>query len=161
MRTKGSIQELEVRRRIAGRMLSQKYSVAEVAAAVGASESSVRRWRLAMRQGGLKALQAKPHGGKKPLLSDAQRKQLVGILLAGPLAAGFHNDLWTCPRVAQVIERRFGVRYHPDHVWKLLDKLGWSCQRPEQRAREGNEQKIRRWRTRDWPRIKKERAAAS
>lgn len=161
MRTKGSAQVLEVRRRIAGRMLLQGYSVAEVAAAVGASEPSVRRWRKAVREGGLKALGARPQRGKKPLLDAAQHKELVGILLAGPQAAGFRNDLWTCPRVAQVIERRFGVRYHPAHVWKLLGKLGWSCQQPEQRAREQNERAIRRWRNRDWPRIKKERRKAS
>jgi transposase len=94
-------------------------------------------------------------------LDAAQHKELVGILLAGPQAAGFRNDLWTCPRVAQVIERRFGVRYHPAHVWKLLGKLGWSCQQPEQRAREQNERAIRRWRNRDWRRIKKERRKAS
>lgn len=161
MRTKGNAQVLEVRRRIAGRMLLQDYSVAEVAAAVGASEPSVRRWRTAVREGGLKALGARPQRGKKPLLDAAQHKELVGILLAGPQAAGFRNDLWTCPRVAQVIERRFGVRYHPAHVWKLLGKLGWSCQQPEQRAREQNERAIRRWRNRAWRRIKKERRKAS
>ena len=161
MRTNHSPQELEVRRRIAGRMLSQGYSVSEVASAVGASDSSVRRWRIAMRTGGLKALRAKPQLGKRPQLAAAQHQELVEILLAGPRVAGFANDLWTCPRVAQVIERRFGVRYHPADVWKLLRKLGWSCQKPEQRARERDERAIRRWRKSDWPRIKKEHHAKS
>ena len=161
MRTKHSLQELEIRRRIAGRMLSQGYSVSEVATAVGASNSSVRRWRIAMREGGLKALRARPQPGRRPQLDTAQRQKLVEILLAGPRAAGFANDLWTCPRVAHVIERRFGVRYHPSHVWKLLRKLGWSCQKPEQRARERNEEAIRHWRKCDWPRIKKEPRAKS
>ena len=161
MRTKHSPQELEVRRQIAGRMLSQGYSVAEVASAVGASEPSVRRWRIAMRNGGLKALRATPQRGKQPQLDAAQHQELVEILLAGPRAAGFANELWTCPRVAQVIQRRFGVRYHPSHVWKLLRKLGWSCQKPEQRAREQDEEAVRRWRKCDWPRIKKERQTKS
>lgn len=161
MRTKHSPRELEVRRQIAGRMLSQGYSVAEVASAVGASEPSVRRWRIAMRNGGLKALRAKPQRGKQPQLDAGQHQKLVEILLAGPRAAGFANELWTCPRVAQVIQRRFGVRYHPSHVWKLLRKLGWSCQKPEQRAREQDEEAIRRWRKCDWPRIKKERQTKS
>jgi transposase len=142
-------------------MLLQGYSVSEVASAVGASEPSVRRWRIAVREGGLKALQAKPHRGKRPQLDAAQHQELVEILLTGPRAAGFANDLWTCPRVAHVIERRFGVRYHPSHVWKLLRNLGWSCQKPERRARERDEEAIRRWRKRDWPRIKKERRAKS
>lgn len=161
MRTKGTAQELEVRRRIAGRMLLQDYPVAEVAAAVGASESSVKRWRQAVRQGGLDALKAKPQPGKKPRLNAAQKRELVQILLGGARASGFPNELWTCPRVAQVIEQRFGVRYHEAHVWKILRQLGWSCQKPEQRARERDQQAIRRWRKDNWPRIKKELQTAS
>jgi hypothetical protein len=33
--------------------------------------------------------------------------------------------------------------------------LGWSCQRPERKARERNEEAIRRWVRHRWPRIKK------
>lgn len=156
MRTKGSAEVLEERRRLAARMLDQRYTVAEVMAAVGASESSVKRWKRAVREGGLEALKAKPHAGKPWRLTADQRQELVPILLGGARAAGFANELWTCSRVAQVIEQRFGVKYHPDHVWKVLRRLGWSCQKPEQRARERNEEAIRRWRESDWPRIKKE-----
>jgi transposase len=85
----------------------------------------------------------------------------VKILSAGPLKSGYRTDLWTCPRVAEVIERNFGIRFHPGHVWKLLRSLAWSCQKPEQRARERDERAVRRWRQRDWPRIKKERGKAS
>ena len=161
MRTKGSAQELEVRRRIAGRMILKGYSVSEVASAVGVSEPSVRRWRQAVRKHGLEALAAKPLPGKKPRLDAKQKEELVKILLAGPRAAGFRTELWTCPGVAQVIKQRFGVTYHSAHVWKILRSLGWSCQKPEQRARERDEEAIRRWRTSDWPRIKKERRKSS
>jgi len=41
--------------------------------------------------------------------------------------------------VAHLIADQFGVDYHPGHVWKILDDLGWSCQRPVGRARERNE----------------------
>jgi transposase len=161
MRTKGSAEVLEERRRLAARMLDQGYTVAEVMAAVGASESSVKRWKRAVREGGHEALKAKPHAGKPWRLSAEQREELVPILLRGARAAGFANELWTCSRVAHVIEQRFGVKYHPDHVWKVLRRLGWSCQKPEQRARERNEEAIRRWRKSDWPRIKKEPRKAS
>jgi transposase len=152
---------LEVRRRIAGRMLKQGYGPSAVAEAVGASLSSVKRWQKAVQDGGLKALCAKPHPGKKPRLDQSQKQQLVTILLAGPRACGYSTDLWTCSRVREVIANRFEVEYHADHVWKLLRSLGWSCQKPEQRARERDEQAIRRWRRRDWPRIKKELRKAS
>lgn len=77
------------------------------------------------------------------------------VLLKGAAAAGFPTDLWTCPRVAQVIQKRFGVGYHVDHIGRLLHGLGWSPQKPERRAVERNEAEIRRWAKEDWPRVKK------
>jgi transposase len=100
-------------------------------------------------------LASKPHPGRTPYLDAEQKQRLVEILLKGPLAAGYPTDLWTCPRVAEVIAREFGVHYHVDYVWQVLRDLGWSCQKPEQRARERDEKAIERWRKREWPRIKK------
>jgi transposase len=155
MRTHGSAAELEVRRRIAGELLLQGKSVAEVSRLVQASWSAVKRWKVAVERGGLEALAAKPHPGMPPRLSPRQKQQLLKILAKGPLKAGYTTDLWTCPRVAEVIERTFGVHYHVDHVWRILDALDWSCQKPEQRARERSETAIEDWRARVWPRIKK------
>lgn len=155
MRTPGTAAELEVRRRIAGELLLEGKKVAEVARTVKASWSAVKRWKVAVEQGGLEALTAKPHPGKPPRLCQKQKRKLITILRKGPLKAGYTTDLWTCPRVTEVIEKHFGVSYHPDHVWRVLQSLGWSCQKPEQRARERDEQAIARWRKKEWPRIKK------
>jgi transposase len=155
MRPKGSAAELEARRRLAGRLLQEGRKIGEVAQIVAASESSVRRWHRAVKKGGVEALKAKPHRGPKPRLNAKQKRRLLKILLAGPRKAGYRTDLWTCPRVAEVIAKKFGVKYHPAHVWKLVRRLGWTCQKPEQRARERDEAAIRRWRGRDWPRIKR------
>lgn len=129
--------------------------IAEVAELVAASVSSVKRWLRAVTKGGLVALQAKPHPGRKPRLNARQKRRLVNILLAGPIRAGYYTDLWTCRRVGEVIEKTFGVAYHPDHVWKVLHHLGWTCQKPEHRARERNADAIEHWRNADWPRIKR------
>jgi transposase len=161
MRTKGTAGELEVRRRIAGKLLLDGKPVAEVARLVGASWSAVKRWKGAVERGGLDALAAKPHPGKPCRLSAPQQRRLVQLLLQGPQAAGYTTDLWTCPRVADLIAEAFGIVYHPAHVGRLLRRLGWSCQKPEQRARERDEAAIARWRAHDWPRIKKGAAAAS
>jgi transposase len=155
MRPKGSAKELEVRRQMAGRLLQEGKGVREVARLVKASPSSVSRWNQALREGGLEALRAKPHGGRRARLTAKQKRTLEQVLVEGPLAAGFTTDLWTLARVAQVIERRFGVKYHPGHVWYILRDMGWSCQKPERRARERDEEAITRWRERDWSRIKK------
>jgi len=73
----------------------------------------------------------------------------------GPRHHGYPTELWTLQRVAEVIAVHFGVQYHRGHVWKILRAMAWSCQKPERRARERDEQAIRRWRQEDWPRIKK------
>lgn len=57
--------------------------------------------------------------------------------------------------MAEVIAKRFGVGYHPSQVWRILRAMGWSCQKPERRARERDEDAIHRWRRVEWPRIKK------
>lgn len=161
MRTSGSAAELEVRRRIAGRLLLEGWKIADVARIVGVSWTSAKRWKQAVDEGGIEALAAKPQTGRPPKLSKQQKEKLQQLLLKGALAAGFPNDLWSCPRVAQLIERRFGVKYHKDYVWFVLRDLGWSCQLPQHRDRKQDPQAVARFRRRDWPRIKKGAAAES
>lgn len=146
---------LAVRRRLAGQLLFEGKSIREVARFVHASSSSVKRWKDMLEESGWEGLEPNLHPGRTPLLSARQKHQLVTLLEKGPLASGFHTDQWTCPRVADVIERQFGVIYHADHVRRILHELGWTYQKPEQLARERDERNIRRWRKQDWPRIKK------
>lgn len=140
---------------MAERLLGQGQGIRQVARAVGGSPSSVKRWSDALQAGGPEALKANPHPGRRPLLSLRQKERLRRVLLKGPRAAGYRTDLWTRSRVAEVIAKRFGVRYHVDHVGRLLHGLGWTCQKPERRARERDEAAIRRWREERWPDIKK------
>ncbi len=155
MRKQGSAAELETRRRLAGRLLLEGRTIGDVMKIVEASESSVKRWKRALKKGGIEALKAKPHPGPTPRLNAAKKRRLVRLLLAGPIKAGYHNDLWTCSRVAELIAKKLQVVYHPCHVWKILRSLGWTSQKPEQQARESDDDAIARWRKRDWPRIKR------
>ena len=126
MRPAGSPQDLERRRHRAMDLLQQGHSPKEVAQWVGVDRRSVRRWKATFTKSGESALQAHPAPGRSSRLPPEQRKALEEELLKGPQAAGFPSDLWTCARVAQLIERQFGVAYHPDHVGRLLHALGWS-----------------------------------
>ena len=130
-------------------------TVAEVARLVGASWSAVKRWKVAVEKYGLDGLAAKPHPGKPRRLSQMQRQKLVELLKRGPLKAGYETNLWTCPRVAELIRQHFGVAYHPAHVWKVLRRLGWTAQKPQRRARERDEAAVDRWRKHHWSRLKK------
>jgi len=155
MRPKGTSVQLEHRRRQAVELLRQGHSPAEVARMVGADNWSVTRWKRAYDRNGETALAARPHPGPKPKLTRRKLEQLVGMLLKGARRYGYSTDLWTLSRVAEVIQDRWGVTYHPGHVWKLLLLMNWSCQKPERRARERDEETIAAWRREDWPRIKK------
>ncbi len=155
MRTKGSAAELEARRRRAAEHFQAGKSLAEIARLIGASLSSVKRWKRAWREGGVEALAAQPHPGPTPKLSSDQKHELLVLLAAGPIAAGFKTHLWTCARVAKVIRKKFRVSYHPDHVGRILHDLGYTPQKPRRVAREQDPAAVERWLKEDWPRIKK------
>jgi transposase len=127
----------------------------EIARKVGVDRRSVRRWKAAFLKGGPGAIRAKPSSGRPAKLDPTAKKTLEVALLRGARAAGYATDLWTCPRIAQVIHKTFGIRYHVDHIGRLLHSLGWSPQKPQRRAIERDEAAIQRWVKGTWPKVKK------
>ena len=102
-------------------------------------------------------LSARPITGAKCRLSDSQLRQLEKLLQRGATAHGYPNQLWTSGRVAQLIDKHFGIEYHPDYVRQLLRKrLNWTSHKPQKRAREGNQKEIERWKADEFPRIIRE-----
>ncbi len=151
-------QALEKRRFQAIQLWERGQNQSEIARQVRVVRQTVARWVQLYRGEGKSALRKAGRAGRKPRLSEKQRGQLEKLLLRGPEPLGYETPLWTCPRVAHLIELQFGVRYHEGHVWKLLVGLGWSPQRPVGRARERNEEQIQRWKKRVWPALKKKRS---
>ena len=137
---------LEKRHLEAARLLDKGLNCSEVARRLKVVPQSVSRWSRERRAQGITALYHAGRAGRKPRLTDADRKRLEQLLLQGPKNLGYETPLWTCPRVAHLIQREFGVSYHEGHVWKVLVSLGWSPQRPMGKARERNEEQIRAWR---------------
>ena len=89
-------------------------------------------------------------------MTDAQFAEVTTALINGAEANGYSTDIWTVPRVAEVIEHITGVAYHPGHVWYLLhDLLGWTWQRPARRAKERDDAAIEQWVRKRWPQLKK------
>ncbi len=154
-RLKGSADLLEDRRRRGLALLDAGHSLNEVGRRIGCNASSVMRWRDARRRGGSGALRVRFSPGRPLKLDEAERKRLVRLLLKGSTAYGYRTNLWTTARIAELVEREFGVRYHRDHVGRLMHSLGWSAQKPERRALERDEEEIARWKQKEWPRIKK------
>ena len=155
MRPQGSPELLEERRRSVATFLKQELSLHEIARRIGCHASSVLRWRNALQSGGQEALKAKPAPGRPPRLTSKQKKRLVRLLIQGAMAHGYRTELWTTQRIADLIERRLRVRYHRNHVGKLLHQIGWSHQKPERRAVERNEAVIIEWKRSVWSRVKK------
>lgn len=155
MRPHGSPKELEVRRIRAMKLLGEARSLSEVAHMVGCYPSAVMRWRNAMRRHGQTGIRAKPIPGRPAKLTSRQRAKLERLLLKGAIPHGYRTDLWTTQRIADLIEHEFGIRYHRDHVGRLLHRLDWSCQKPDRRALERKEARITAWKQEQWPRIKK------
>jgi transposase len=155
MRPQGTARQLEARRRRAIALLRSGKTYQSVAATLNASISSVVRWAQCFRKGGKEALRPRPTPGQPPRLSASQKRKLLRLLERGALAAGYSTDLWTLPRITKLIERNFGVRYHPGHVWRVMLSLEWTWQKPERRSVERDEEAIAHWKRYTWPRIKK------
>ncbi len=136
-------------------LLRQGCQPVEVARRLGVDRRSVRRWKAAYEKKKMQGIRARPASGRPPKLHAKQREKLKRFLLEGAEAAGFSTDLWTCPRIARLIQVRFRVRYHVDHIGRLLRSLVWSPQKPQRRAKECDEAEIQRWIQEEWPRIKK------
>lgn len=153
MRPFGTTQQLARRRRRALRLLRQGKDPQYVAQKVGATERSVRRWQHQAQAAKPKPARRRP--GRPTRLGAAQIACLIETLSHGALAQGYVEDYWTLGRIAHLIWNLFAVRYKPSGVWRLLQRIGWSCQKPQRRSFGGDKAAIARWRRSTWYRIKK------
>jgi transposase len=154
-RPKGSAELIEARRLQALRLLDEGFSLNEVGRMLGMAPSSVMRWRDARDRGGEEALKVRFSPGRPRTLTNRQRKKIVKLLLKGAVANGFNTELWTTRRVASLIEQHCDAQFHRSHVARLLHEMGFSCQKPERRALERDEEKIEAWKRKRWPQVKK------
>ena len=146
---------LEQRRKQAAQLFAKGDTQAWVARQLKASRQSVSRWYRQWKTDGLKGLCAAGRAGRKPRLSEIQLRKVDTALRQGARQHGFPADLWTLPRVAAVIERITGEKFHPGHVWKILGSLDWSVQKPVQQARKRSQDKVQYWVAVRWPAVKK------
>lgn len=143
-------------RRIRAWELSQEgWPPCDIAEALGVSRAAVSHWLTAADRAGPASLRSRLHPGPAGKLLPGQRELIADCLWHGAEAYGFRGDVWTCARVARVIAEEFGVRYHPGHVSRILQEIGWTPQVPITRALQRDEAAIQRWREHDWPQLKR------
>jgi len=126
----------------------------KVAEAMGVTEGAVSQWMKRARDGGVEALRHHaPPGGDSKLRAE-QWAQLPAILARGAEAYGFAGAVWTRGRVRQVIQDVLGVSYQVARMSYVLNKIGWSRQKPIRRAAQRDEAKIEAWKE-NWPQVEK------
>jgi transposase len=127
----------------------------EVADFLGVHPRTVQRWMQTYRKHGMRGLKARPAPGRPPTLTFRQERAVLRWFRHSPTEFGFPTELWTAPRVAELILRKFRKRFHPRYLNQWLAQRHITPQKPSRQARERNERKIRRWIREEWPRIKK------
>src|SRR5438132_6467534 len=126
---------LEWRRFRAWHLKQHGWSRHDIAEALGVSPVSVSRWFARARDQGPESLRARSSPGHPPKLAAAQKRLIPEFLWHGAEAYGFAGEVWTCARIARVIEEEFVIHYHKGHVSRLLRELRWTPQMPLRRAR--------------------------
>jgi transposase len=152
MRPYGTTQQLQDRREQALKLLREGRTAKEVAAHMKATVRSVYRWQQEQKQP--KPKSERPPGRTGYLTKD-QIKKLEQELLKGAYVHGDSEDYWTLDRVGRVIWELYKVRYTPSGVWRLLDGIGWSCQKVQRLAIQRDDEAIQNWKRWGWPKIKK------
>jgi transposase len=151
--------QLEARRLAAAAFFPQVAAArcfqSDVARRFGVSRKTVAEWYRAWRRDGEAGLARRPHTGRPSKLSARAWDRLARQLDLGAVVNGYPTERWTLARVADLTQRRLGVRYHPRSLGRVLRAHGWSPQRPTTKAVERNEEVIAAWLRRDWPRIKR------
>ncbi|MBX7215312.1 MAG: winged helix-turn-helix domain-containing protein [Thermoflexales bacterium] len=152
MRTLGNNRQVDERRQRGLALLRDGLSAKQVASRLGASVRTVQRWAKAAKAG---KPRARKRPGPKPRLKVQQVQRLARQLKRGARAHGYAEDHWTLDRIAHLIWTLFGVRFHPSGVWWVLQRMGWSSQKPIRQAVQRDDAAIECWIETDWPRIKK------
>jgi transposase len=146
-------------KQIAVARFAEGQKIAAIAAELHVSYEAVRVWYHKWQAGGSEAVVTQQPQGAKARLTQQQLAELEAALLEGPSHWGYQTELWTLERIAALIRKLFGVKYHPSHVFKVLRAMNWSCQKPTRQAKERDEAAIARWLAVDWPRIKRKARA--
>lgn len=149
-------QSRERRRLKAVTFFKQGHIQAGIARRLMVSPEAVRKWHAAWVKDGTRSLKSKGKPGPKPTLTPRNVVRIERALMKGPLAHGYHTELWTLERIRRVIKETTGHSYGTTHTWRILTGiLGWTSQKPETRAKERDENAIRRWKRYAWPQVKR------
>ncbi len=146
---------LERRRKRAGQMFGQGITQSTVAERLGVSRAAVCQWHAAWKKDKTNGLASKGHPGFPSILTDEKKKKLRSLILKGPRREGYATDFWTVDRIRHLAKKKLHIALGYTRIWKTVIALGFSCQKPEARARNRDERAIADWKLKTFPRLKK------
>lgn len=135
--------------------------VATIAEELDTGRSSVYGWLDRYEAEGADGLKTIKPPGAEPRLDEEQQAELTRIIEDGPVAAGYNTGVWTGPMIGDLIQKRFGVKYHNHHIPRLLHRLGFSVQRPRKKLAKADAEAQEYWLRTKLPAIKKKRGGAA
>ena len=127
-----------------------------IAEALDVNKGTVSKWLAVAKTEGVAALRGHTGAGHPPKLTPEQLARLPEFLWHGAEAYGLRGDVWTCPRIAQVMRCEFGVCYHQDQVSRWMKELGWTPQMPITPAVQRDATAMERWRVAVWPELRRQ-----
>lgn len=146
--------ELEKRRMKAADYFSKGKSQGWIHRKIGVSRAAITQWYAKWKKGGKDALLQGKYG-RVSKMSPKQEAQIQKDILKGPLKCGYDTDYWTLRRLTDYIKKETDISYEDRSIWHTLERFGFSCQKPERRARERDEKAITTWVKTAWPQVKK------
>jgi len=148
--------DFDLTQRMQGLLLVSQGMVEHRAAQIlGVGRRTLQDWICRYRRGGLEALVKGPYPGRKPKLTEAQLAELDHIIEKGPESVGLDTGVWTAPLAADLVKKLFGVRYHPDHMRRILRRLRFSVQLPTRELSRADPEEQARWLDHELQEIKK------
>lgn len=137
------------------RMFVQGETQAKIAKTLKVSRAAVCQWHAAWKERGKNGLASKGQPGFPSKLTPEKKKKLKRIMIRGPREFGYATDFWTVDRIREVARKKLRVSLGYTRIWNTIIQLGFSCQKPEARARTRDECAISDWKLKKFPRLKK------
>lgn len=146
---------LEVMRTRAVHAHAEGLSAQTIAQSFGVSVQTVYRWLRDYFSGGQQALSAKPIPGRPMKLTAEQMAWVArAVREETPLQHKFIFGLWTLKLMRELINRQFNVKLGVSSVWRLMQLMGFSSQKPLYVAWQQDAALVRNWETKEFPAIR-------
>ena len=149
-----SRETLEAYRFRAIELRKKKWKVNEIAESFGLHRSSISRWFTQHKRGGEEALKTKKAKGARPKLEKKEVEKIISCIRKPATTFGFESPLWDCKKIQQLIKKECKTQIHVSNVWRMLISWNFTPQIPTKNALEENEEEVKKWLEKEWPKIK-------